>query len=101
MTQALKTQQMQIGGMGRLGSDPAIETADVVIMTDAPSKVAGAIQIGRKTRQIVLQNTGMAMAVKGLFILLSVFGLATIWEAIFADVGVALLTILNANSVLR
>ncbi|URD53633.1 heavy metal translocating P-type ATPase [Chroococcidiopsis sp. CCNUC1] len=87
--------------MGGLGSDAAIETADVVIMTDAPSKVAEAIKTGKKTRQIVWQNIILAMAVKGVFILLGVFGLATLWEAVFADVGVALLAILNAGRVLR
>ncbi|MDZ4877871.1 MAG: Zinc-transporting ATPase [Chroococcidiopsis cubana SAG 39.79] len=87
--------------MGGLGSDAAIETADVVIMTDAPSKVAEAIKTGKKTRQIVWQNIILAMSVKGVFILLGVFGLATLWEAVFADVGVALLAILNASRVLR
>jgi Zn2+/Cd2+-exporting ATPase len=87
--------------MGGLGSDAAIETADVVIMADAPSKVAEAIQVGRKTRRIVLQNIGFALAVKGLFILLGILGVATLWEAVFADVGVALLAILNATRVLR
>jgi Zn2+/Cd2+-exporting ATPase len=87
--------------MGGLGSDAAIETADVVIMTDAPSKVAEAIKTGKKTRQIVWQNIILAMSVKGGFILLGAFGLATLWEAVFADVGVALLAILNAGRVLR
>lgn len=87
--------------MGGLGSDAAIETADVVIMTDAPSKVAQAIQVARKTRKIVLQNIILAMAVKGLFIVLGIFGVATLWEAVFADVGVALLAILNATRVIR
>ncbi|AFY91079.1 heavy metal translocating P-type ATPase [Chroococcidiopsis thermalis] len=87
--------------MGGLGSDAAIETADVVIMTDAPSKVAEAIKTGKKTRQIVWQNIILAMSVKGVFILLGAFGLATLWEAVFADVGVALLAILNAGRVLR
>ncbi|PSB48548.1 cadmium-translocating P-type ATPase [Cyanosarcina cf. burmensis CCALA 770] len=87
--------------MGGLGSDAAIETADVVIMTDAPSKVAEAIKIGRKTRQVVWQNIILAMSIKGVFILLGAFGLATLWEAVFADVGVALLAILNASRVLR
>jgi len=87
--------------MGGLGSDAAIETADVVIMTDAPSKVAEAIQISRRTRQIVVQNIVLAMTVKGLFILLGSFGLASLWEAIFADVGVALLAILNATRVMK
>jgi len=87
--------------MGGLGSDAAIETADVVLMTDAPSKVAEAIQVARKTRKIVVQNIGFALAVKAIFILLGVLGLATLWEAVFADVGVALLAILNAGRVLR
>jgi Cd2+/Zn2+-exporting ATPase len=87
--------------MGGLGSDAAIETADVVIMTDAPSKVAEAIQIARKTHRIVIQNIVFAMVIKGLFIVLGVFGIATLWEAVFADVGVALLAILNATRVLK
>lgn len=87
--------------MGGLGSDAAIETADVVIMTDAPSKVAQAIQVARKTRTIVVQNIVLAMAVKGLFIILGTLGVATLWEAVFADVGVALLAILNATRVLK
>ncbi len=87
--------------MGGLGSDAAIETADVVIMTDAPSKVAVAIQIAHKTRRIVWQNISLAMAVKALFIALGAIGLATLWEAVFADVGVALLAILNAGRIIR
>lgn len=87
--------------MGGLGSDAAIETADVVIMTDAPSKVAEAIQIGRKTHQIVWQNIVFAMAVKGVFIALGILGLATMWEAVFADVGVALIAIFNSTRVMR
>ena len=87
--------------MGGLGSDAAIETADVVIMTDAPSKVAEAIQIAHKTLRIVWQNIILAMAVKLLFIALGAIGVATLWEAVFADVGVALLAILNAGRVLK
>ncbi|HID11285.1 MAG TPA: cadmium-translocating P-type ATPase [Candidatus Latescibacteria bacterium] len=87
--------------MGGLGSDAAIETADVVIMTDAPSKVAEAIEIGRKTHKIVWENIGLAFAVKGVFIVLGVLGLATMWEAVFADVGVALIAIFNVTRVLR
>ncbi|GGA48405.1 heavy metal translocating P-type ATPase [Okeania sp. KiyG1] len=83
--------------MGSMGSDAAIETADVVIMSDAPSKVVEAIQIGRKTRRIVWQNIGFAIGVKGLFILLGIAGLANIWEAVFADVGVALIAIFNSS----
>jgi len=87
--------------MGGLGSDAAIETADVVLMTDAPSKVAEAIQVGKKTHWIVVQNIVMAMAIKALFIGLGALGLATLWEAVFADVGVALLAIFNASRVLK
>jgi Cd2+/Zn2+-exporting ATPase len=83
--------------MGGLGSDAAIETADVVIMTDAPSKVAEAIKIARKTHQIVWQNIIFALSIKGLFIVLGAFGVATLWEAVFADVGVALVAIFNAT----
>ncbi len=87
--------------MGGLGSDAAIETADIVIMTDAPSKVTEAIEVARKTRKIVIQNIVLAMIVKGLFVLLGTVGIATLWEAVFADVGVALLAILNATRVLK
>ncbi len=87
--------------MGGLGSDAAIETADVVLMTDAPSKVAEAIQIAHKTLRIVWQNIVLAMAVKAIFVILGALGVATLWEAVFADVGVALLAILNAGRVLR
>ena len=87
--------------MGALGSDAAIETADVVLMDDAPSKVAEAISIARKTHSIVWQNIILAMAVKALFILLGAIGVATLWEAVFADVGVALLAILNATRILK
>ncbi|MBN3909935.1 MAG: cadmium-translocating P-type ATPase [Nostoc sp. NMS1] len=87
--------------MGGLGSDAAIETADVVIMTDAPSKVAEAIQIARKTRKIVWQNIGFALAIKAVFIGLGILGIATMWEAVFADVGVALLAILNATRAMK
>lgn len=87
--------------MGGLGSDAAIETADIVIMTDAPSKVAEAIQIARKTRQIVWQNIGFALAIKAVFIGLGIFGIATMWEAVFADVGVAMLAIFNATRAMK
>lgn len=87
--------------MGGLGSDAAIETADVVIMTDTPSKVAEAIAIAHRTLRIVWQNIILAMAVKGVFIALGAIGLATLWTAVFADVGVALLAILNAGRILR
>lgn len=82
--------------MGGLGSDVAIETADVVIQTDQPSKVVKAIQISRSTRNIVWQNIALAFGVKLIVLILGAGGLATMWEAVFADVGVALLAILNA-----
>ncbi|SFR33944.1 Cd2+/Zn2+-exporting ATPase [Robiginitalea myxolifaciens] len=82
--------------MGGLGSDVAIETADVIIQTDQPSKIARAVKIGRSTRRIVWQNIGLAFGVKIIVLILGAGGLATMWEAVFADVGVALLAILNA-----
>ena len=82
--------------MGGLGSDAAIETADVVLQTDQPSRVATAIRIGRQTRAIVWQNIALAFGIKLLILGLGAFGIATLWEAVFADVGVALLAILNA-----
>lgn len=82
--------------MGGLGSDVAIETADVIIQTDQPSKVVRAIKISRSTRKIVWQNITLAFGVKAIVLILGAGGLATMWEAVFADVGVALLAILNA-----
>jgi len=82
--------------MGGMGSDLAIETADVVIQTDQPSKIPTAIKIGKKTKQIVIQNISLAFGVKLIVLILGAGGLATMWEAVFADVGVALLAILNA-----
>ena len=82
--------------MGGLGSDVAIETADVIIQTDQPSKVVRAIKISRSTKKIVWQNIILAFGVKVIVLILGAGGLATMWEAVFADVGVALLAILNA-----
>ena len=82
--------------MGGLGSDAAIETADVVIQTDQPSKVAEAIKVGKLTRRIEWQNISLAFGVKLLVLILGAGGLATLWEAVFADVGVALIAIMNA-----
>ncbi len=87
--------------MGGLGSDAAVETADVVLMTDAPSKVAEAIQMGKKTHAIVMQNIIFALTIKVIFIGLGLMGLATMWEAVFADVGVALVAIFNATRVMK
>lgn len=82
--------------MGALGSDAAIEAADVVLMDDKPSKIALAMNISRKTLRIVKQNIWFALGVKGLVLLLGAFGMANMWEAVFADVGVAVIAILNA-----
>jgi len=82
--------------MGGLGSDVAIETADVIIQTDQPSKIAKAIKIGNSTRHIIWQNIFLAFGVKAIVLVLGASGMATMWEAVFADVGVALLAILNA-----
>lgn len=85
--------------MGALGADMAVETADVVLQTDSPSKVAESIRISRRTRTIVRQNIVFAIGVKILVMLLGVLGLANMWGAVFADVGVALLAVLNATRV--
>jgi len=82
--------------MGGLGSDVAIETADVIIQNDQPSRIARAIKIGRSTRRIVWQNIALAFGIKIIVLILGAGGLATMWEAVFADVGVALLAIFNA-----
>ena len=82
--------------MGTLGADMAIETADVVIQTDQPSRVAQAVAIGKRTRSIVRQNIAFAIGVKLLFMILGVLGLTNMWQAVFADVGVALICVLNA-----
>ncbi|KAB2853342.1 MAG: cadmium-translocating P-type ATPase, partial [Ignavibacterium sp.] len=82
--------------MGALGSDAAVETADVVLMTDSPMQVVKSIEVAKRTRTIVWQNIGFAMGVKLFFILLGAFGIATMWEAVFGDMGVAIIAILNA-----
>ncbi len=87
--------------MGGLGSDAAIEAADIVLMDDKPSKIAQAMQISRRTLGIVRQNIIFALAVKGLVLILSAMGLSNMWEAVFADVGVAVLAILNAMRALN
>jgi Cd2+/Zn2+-exporting ATPase len=83
--------------MGGLGSDVAIETADVVLQNDKPSSIAEAIRIGKATKRVVTQNIVLAFGVKAIVLVLGAGGLATLWEAVFADVGVALLAILNAS----
>jgi len=87
--------------MGALGSDAAIETADIVLMTDSPSKVATAIDVAYRTRNIVWQNILFAMGVKLAFIVLGIFGIATMWEAVFGDMGVALIAVFNAIRILK
>ena len=87
--------------MGGLGSDAAIEAADVVIMTDEPSKIANSVQISKKTMRIVRQNIVFAIAVKIAILILSAFGFASMWAAVFADVGVSVLAIINALRILR
>ena len=87
--------------MGALGSDAAIEAADVVLMTDEPSKIVDAIHLSKKTMRIVKENIIFAILVKVIVLILSAFGLSTMWEAVFADVGVSIIAIINALRVLR
>ncbi|NLN48976.1 MAG: cadmium-translocating P-type ATPase [Clostridiales bacterium] len=87
--------------MGGLGSDAAIEASDIVLMTDEPSKLIEAIDVAKFTRKVVWQNIAFALGVKGLVLILGVFGFATMWEAVFADVGVALIAVLNATRVIK
>lgn len=87
--------------MGGLGSDAAIEAADVVLMTDEPSKLVEAIAVARETRRIVTQNIVIALSIKGVFLVLGALGLAGMWEAVFGDVGVALIAVLNATRILK
>ena len=87
--------------MGALGSDAAIEAADVVLMTDEPSKIVNAINLSKKTMKIVKENIVFAIFIKLLVLILSAFGLSTMWEAVFADVGVSIIAILNALRVLK
>jgi len=87
--------------MGGLGSDAAIEAADVVIMNDEPSKLAVVIKIARRTMRVAGQNILFSLGVKGLILLLGALGVATMWAAVFADVGVALIAILNSLRTLK
>jgi Cd2+/Zn2+-exporting ATPase len=95
---ALSDVGIAIGAMGR---DADIETADVVFQTDQPSIILTAINIGRATKKIIFQNITLAFAVKMIVLILGAGGMATMWEAVFADVGVALLAILNAVRIQR
>ena len=87
--------------MGGLGSDAAIEASDVVIMTDEPSKIVIAIKIARKTKRIVWQNIIFALSVKVIILTLGVGGIATMWEAVFGDVGVTIIAVINAMRILN
>ena len=87
--------------MGGLGSDAAIEAADVVLMTDEPSKLVEAIGVAKETRKIVVQNIVFALSIKGIFLVLGACGLVGMWLAVFGDVGVALLAVLNAMRILK
>lgn len=87
--------------MGGLGSDAAVEAADVVLMTDEPMKLVGAIKIAKRTNRIVWQNILFAIAVKIIILVSGAGGIATMWEAVFADVGVALIAVLNSMRVMK
>lgn len=87
--------------MGGIGSDAAIESADIILMTDEPSKLITAIKIARKTHKVIWQNIIFALGIKALILILSAFGLSEMWEAVFADVGVAILAILNSMRAMR
>jgi len=86
--------------MGALGSDAAIEAADIVLMTDELSRLPEALQIAKRTKGIIWENIGLALGIKGMFLTIGAIGMATMWEAVFADVGVALIAILNATRIL-
>ena len=87
--------------MGGLGSDAAIEAADVVLMTDEPSKLVEAIEVAKATKRIVIQNIVIALTIKGVFLVLGAFGIAGMWEAVFGDVGVAMIAVLNAMRIMK
>ena len=87
--------------MGGLGSDAAIEAADVVLMTDEPGKLVEAIGVAKETKKIVMQNITIALGIKGIFLILGAFGIAGMWEAVFGDMGVAMIAILNALRILK
>ncbi|MPM81801.1 Cadmium, zinc and cobalt-transporting ATPase [bioreactor metagenome] len=87
--------------MGGLGSDAAIEAADVVLMTDEPMKLVTAIKVAKRTRRIVLQNIIFALGVKFIVLILGAVGIASMWTAVFADVGVSVLAVINAMRALK
>ena len=93
--------QADVGvAMGGIGSDAAIEAADIVLMTDEPSKLVTAIRIARKTHRIVWENIILALGVKFLILILAAFGFATMWAAVFGDVGVTMIAVLNSIRVI-
>ena len=87
--------------MGGLGSDAAIEAADVGLMTDEPSKLVDAIDVAKATKQIVMQNIVIALGIKSVFLILGALGIAGMWEAVFGDVGVTIIAVLNAMRILK
>jgi Cd2+/Zn2+-exporting ATPase len=87
--------------MGKIGSDIAIESSDIVLMNDDPYKVIEALELGKKNNQVVLENVGFALGVKVVVMVLGVLGIANLWLAIFADVGVSVLAVLNASKILK
>ena len=87
--------------MGALGSDAAIEAADVILMTDEPSKIPEAMNIAKATRAIATQNIVFAIGIKGLFLILGALGIAGMWEAVFGDVGVLILAVLKSMRAMR
>ena len=87
--------------MGGVGSDAAIEAADIVIMTDEPSKIVGAMKVSKKTMRIVIQNIVFAIGIKVLVLIFSALGISTMWEAVFADVGVCVIAVVNSLRALR
>ena len=87
--------------MGGLLSDAAIEAADVVLMTDEPSKLVDAIEVAKATKQIVMQNIVIALGIKSVFLILGALGIAGMWEAVFGDVGVTIIAVLNAMRILK
>ena len=87
--------------MGGLGSDAAIEASDIVIMTDEPNKIVTGIKISKRTKRIVTQNIVLTLGVKLIVLIMGAFGVATMWEAVFADVGVSIIAILNSMRALK
>ena len=87
--------------MGGVGSDVAIEAADVVLMTDEPSKLVDAIDVAKATKRIVMQNIIIALGIKSVFLILGALGIAGMWEAVFGDVGVTIIAVLNAMRILK